>query len=142
MPLWRSITSRHEVWTPRRNCCRTRSRSIEQAFQLNEDRYQGGLASEVEVEQARTILETTRAQMVDVGVARAQYRARRGRVGRQGAGGFHAATVAAHHSATAHSGRRTFGRYWKDAPTLPQPNAVWHRRTRRLALPRLLTIRW
>lgn len=45
----------------------------EQAYQLNEDRYQGGLASEVEVEQARTILETTRAQMVDVGVARAQY---------------------------------------------------------------------
>ena len=45
----------------------------QQAFQLNEDRYQGGLASEVEVEQARTILETTRAQMVDVGVARAQY---------------------------------------------------------------------
>jgi len=45
----------------------------EQAYQLNEDRYQGGLASEVEVEQARTILETTRAQMIDVGVARAQY---------------------------------------------------------------------
>jgi NodT family efflux transporter outer membrane factor (OMF) lipoprotein len=45
----------------------------EQALQLNEDRYQGGLASEVEVEQARTILETTRAQLVDVGVARAQY---------------------------------------------------------------------
>ena len=45
----------------------------QQAFQLSEDRFQGGLASEVEVEQARTILETTRAQMVDVGVARAQY---------------------------------------------------------------------
>jgi NodT family efflux transporter outer membrane factor (OMF) lipoprotein len=45
----------------------------EQAFQLNEDRYKGGLASEVEVEQARTILETTRAQLIDVGVARAQY---------------------------------------------------------------------
>lgn len=45
----------------------------EQAYQLNEDRYQGGLASEVEVQQARTILETTRAQMVDVGVARTQY---------------------------------------------------------------------
>jgi len=45
----------------------------EQAWQLNEDRYQGGLGSEVEVEQARTILETTRAQLVDVGVARAQY---------------------------------------------------------------------
>lgn len=45
----------------------------EQAYQLNQDRYEGGLASEVDVEQARTILETTRAQMVDVGVARAQY---------------------------------------------------------------------
>jgi NodT family efflux transporter outer membrane factor (OMF) lipoprotein len=45
----------------------------QQAFDLNEDRYRGGLGSEVEVEQARTILETTRAQLVDVGVARAQY---------------------------------------------------------------------
>ena len=45
----------------------------EQALQLNEDRYQGGLASDVDVEQARTILETTRAQLIDVGVARAQY---------------------------------------------------------------------
>jgi NodT family efflux transporter outer membrane factor (OMF) lipoprotein len=45
----------------------------EQALQLNVDRYNGGLASEVEVEQARTILETTRAQMIDVGVARAQF---------------------------------------------------------------------
>jgi NodT family efflux transporter outer membrane factor (OMF) lipoprotein len=45
----------------------------QQALQLNEERYHGGLASEVEVEQARTILETTRAQLVDVGVARAQY---------------------------------------------------------------------
>jgi NodT family efflux transporter outer membrane factor (OMF) lipoprotein len=45
----------------------------QQAWQLNEDRYQGGLASEVEVEQAKTILETTRAQMVDVGVARSQF---------------------------------------------------------------------
>jgi NodT family efflux transporter outer membrane factor (OMF) lipoprotein len=45
----------------------------QQAFQLNEDRYQGGLGSEVEVEQAQTILQTTRAQLVDVGVSRAQY---------------------------------------------------------------------
>lgn len=45
----------------------------EQAYQLNEDRYEGGLGSEVEVEQAKTILQTTRAQLVDVGVARAQY---------------------------------------------------------------------
>ena len=45
----------------------------QQALQLNTDRYDGGLASEVDVEQAKTILETTRAQLVDVGVARAQY---------------------------------------------------------------------
>src|SRR5215469_2577046 len=45
----------------------------QQAYQLNEDRYQGGLASEVEVEQAKTILETTQAQLVDIGVVRAQY---------------------------------------------------------------------
>lgn len=45
----------------------------EQALQLNEDRYNGGVASEVDVEQARTILETTRAQAIDVGVARVQY---------------------------------------------------------------------
>lgn len=45
----------------------------EQALQLNQDLYDGGLASEVEVQQARTILETTRAEAVDVEVARAQF---------------------------------------------------------------------
>ncbi len=45
----------------------------EKALDLNEQRYRGGIASEVEVEQARTILETTRAQAIDVGVARAQF---------------------------------------------------------------------
>jgi NodT family efflux transporter outer membrane factor (OMF) lipoprotein len=45
----------------------------EQALQLNQSRYQGGIGSDVEVEQARTQLETTRAQATDVGVLRAQY---------------------------------------------------------------------
>jgi NodT family efflux transporter outer membrane factor (OMF) lipoprotein len=45
----------------------------EQALELNESRFQGGIASEVEVEQAKTILQTTQAQAIDVGVARAQY---------------------------------------------------------------------
>jgi outer membrane protein TolC len=45
----------------------------QQALPLNEDRYEGGVASEVDVEQARTILKTTRAQLVEVGVAPAQY---------------------------------------------------------------------
>jgi NodT family efflux transporter outer membrane factor (OMF) lipoprotein len=45
----------------------------EKALELIETRFAGGIASELEVEQARTQLETTRAQAIDVGVARAQY---------------------------------------------------------------------
>jgi NodT family efflux transporter outer membrane factor (OMF) lipoprotein len=45
----------------------------EQALELNESRFQGGIASEVEVEQAKTQLQTTRAAAIDVGVLRAQF---------------------------------------------------------------------
>ena len=45
----------------------------QQALDLIESRYSGGIASEVEVQQASTQLETTRAEAIDVGVARAQY---------------------------------------------------------------------
>ena len=45
----------------------------EQALELIDNRFAGGLASDLEVQQARTQLETTRAEAVDVGVARAQY---------------------------------------------------------------------
>ncbi|HEV7521962.1 MAG TPA: efflux transporter outer membrane subunit [Candidatus Angelobacter sp.] len=45
----------------------------EQALELNVARFQGGVGSEVEVEQAKTLLETTRAQAIDIGVARAQF---------------------------------------------------------------------
>ena len=45
----------------------------EQALEVIQNRFAGGLASDVEVQQAKTQLETTRAQAVDVGVARAQY---------------------------------------------------------------------
>jgi NodT family efflux transporter outer membrane factor (OMF) lipoprotein len=45
----------------------------EQALELTQNRYDGGIASEVEVEQAKTILQTTRAEAVDVGVARAEF---------------------------------------------------------------------
>ena len=45
----------------------------QQALELIENRFAGGLASDLEVQQARTQLETTRAQAIDVGVARAQY---------------------------------------------------------------------
>jgi NodT family efflux transporter outer membrane factor (OMF) lipoprotein len=45
----------------------------EQALELIQSRFAGGIASEVEVQQADTQLETTRAEAIDVGVARAQY---------------------------------------------------------------------
>jgi NodT family efflux transporter outer membrane factor (OMF) lipoprotein len=45
----------------------------ERYLELTLSRFQGGVSSEVEVQQARTQLETTRALAIDVGVLRAQY---------------------------------------------------------------------
>jgi NodT family efflux transporter outer membrane factor (OMF) lipoprotein len=45
----------------------------EEALELIESQFAGGYASDVEVQQASTQLETTRAEAIDVGVARAQY---------------------------------------------------------------------
>src|SRR5262249_41489979 len=45
----------------------------QQALELTQSRYTGGLASEVEVQQAQTQLQTVIAQAIDVGVLRAQY---------------------------------------------------------------------
>ena len=47
--------------------------SFEKALELTQNRYQGGIASAVDVAQAQTILETTRAQAVDVGVQRSAF---------------------------------------------------------------------
>jgi NodT family efflux transporter outer membrane factor (OMF) lipoprotein len=46
---------------------------LERQLDLTERRLEGGVATEVDVAQARTQLETVRAQRIDVGVARAQY---------------------------------------------------------------------
>jgi NodT family efflux transporter outer membrane factor (OMF) lipoprotein len=45
----------------------------QQYLELTQSRFQGGVSSEVEVEQAMTQLQTTQAEAIDVGVARAQY---------------------------------------------------------------------
>ena len=45
----------------------------EQALELIKNRFAGGIASDLEVQQAQTQLETTRAQAIDVRVARAQF---------------------------------------------------------------------
>jgi NodT family efflux transporter outer membrane factor (OMF) lipoprotein len=46
--------------------------SYQQTLDLTQDRMKGGLASESDVEQAKTQLEQTKAQLIDVGVQRAQ----------------------------------------------------------------------
>jgi NodT family efflux transporter outer membrane factor (OMF) lipoprotein len=46
---------------------------LESQLDLAERRLKGGVATEADVAQARTQLETVRAQLVDLGVARAQY---------------------------------------------------------------------
>jgi NodT family efflux transporter outer membrane factor (OMF) lipoprotein len=47
--------------------------SYEKALELTDSRYKGGVASAVDVAQAQTQLETTRAQAIDVGVDRASF---------------------------------------------------------------------
>jgi NodT family efflux transporter outer membrane factor (OMF) lipoprotein len=46
---------------------------LEQQVTLTQQRLDGGVATEVDVAQAQTELETVRAQLIDVGVARAQF---------------------------------------------------------------------
>ncbi len=47
--------------------------AYQKALELTQNRYSGGVASGVDVAQAQTILETTRGQMIDLQVARAQF---------------------------------------------------------------------
>lgn len=47
--------------------------AYEKALQLTTNRFNGGIASQVDVTQALTQVETTRAQLIDIGVARAQF---------------------------------------------------------------------
>jgi NodT family efflux transporter outer membrane factor (OMF) lipoprotein len=49
------------------------AKEYEQALELTDSRFRGGIASEVEVEQAKTQLQTVRAAAIDAGVLRAQY---------------------------------------------------------------------
>lgn len=47
--------------------------SFQQYLQLTKDRFDAGIASGADVAQAETQLETTRAQLIDIGVSRAQF---------------------------------------------------------------------
>lgn len=46
---------------------------LEHQLELTQQRFNGGVGTAVDVEQAQTQLETVRAQLVDVGIARAQF---------------------------------------------------------------------
>ena len=48
-------------------------KQYEQLLELTQNRFEGGIASEVEVQQAKTQLQSTRAAAIDVGVLRAQF---------------------------------------------------------------------
>ena len=112
----------------------------EKALQLTQARYHGGVASDVDVSQAETQLETTRAQDIEVGVARAQFEHAIAVLTGQPASTF-SISVAADSRAPSGSVRRSVGapraapRHRSSrARELPPP-------TRRLALPSRRIIR-
>ena len=75
-----STTSRCAASIASGSCSTRRCESFEQALELTQNRFRGGIASQADVAQAETQLETTRAQAVDVG-----RRARRARARDRGA---------------------------------------------------------
>jgi len=62
----------HEVWSLRAPLDQTESARDNSKRGLIQSRFSGDIASDLEVQQAQTQLETTRPQAIDVGVARAQ----------------------------------------------------------------------
>ena len=113
---------------------------LERQLDLTQRRLAGGVATEADVAQARTQLETVRAQLVDVGVARAQYRARhRHHRQRQSLRLQHSA-FAARSRAAQGSRRRAFatagappGHRRRRAPRRRRQRADRHRRQRLLS---------
>jgi NodT family efflux transporter outer membrane factor (OMF) lipoprotein len=61
---------------------------LEDQLDLTQRRLDGGVATEADVAQARTQLETVRAQLVDIGVARAQFEHAIGTIANQSLSGF------------------------------------------------------
>jgi NodT family efflux transporter outer membrane factor (OMF) lipoprotein len=65
--------------------------SYQQALKLTQDRMRGGLASQSDVEQAETQLEQTQAELIDLGVQRAEFEHAIAVLTGQAATGFHIA---------------------------------------------------
>ena len=73
MRRWRPTTLPCAAWTRKSSCSTATVADLEHQLDLTQRRFTGGVATEVDVAQAQTQLETVRAQLVDLGVARAQY---------------------------------------------------------------------
>ncbi len=58
---------------PSSDCSTTRCSNTSSTWQLTKARFTGGVATDSDVAMAQTQLDQTRAQAIDVGVARAQY---------------------------------------------------------------------
>ena len=72
-PRWRPTTSLCAASIPQIKLLTDTVADLERQLDLTQRRLHGGVATEVDVAQAQTQLETVRAQLVDVGVARAQF---------------------------------------------------------------------
>ena len=83
--------------------------AYERALALTRNRYQGGVASGVDVAQAETQLQSARAQAVDLGVRRAQLEHAIATLIGRPASELHPPAVAAGGHAPAHPGRAAFG---------------------------------
>ncbi len=69
-PSSRLTTSRCAASIAIASCWTAAVESFEKALELTQNRFRGGIASQADVAQAETVLETTRAQAVDVAVGR------------------------------------------------------------------------
>ena len=67
------ITSACVSWMPNAKCSRPLLQALQQAEQLTELRRKGGLASDYDVYQAKTLLDQTDAQAQHIEIQRAQF---------------------------------------------------------------------
>ncbi len=112
----------------------------QQALDLTQSRFQGGIASEVEVEQALTQLQTVRAEAIDVGVL-----GRSTNMQSPSCSGSRQRSSAFPRFHSLHRPRifllLCHQNCWKDVRISQPRNGVWHPPTRRLESRKQLTTR-
>ena len=107
---------------------------LENQLDLTQRRLAGGVATEADVAQARTQLETVRAQLVDIGVARAQFEHAIGTIANLNLSELQHSGFAARSCACPRFRSACLRNCSSDAPILPRPSAAPPRPTSRSAL--------